>query len=76
MRTWVKVYNRQAKRTGASRLLRCRLPSQSPWLNAIEPKWVHGKRAVAEPARLLSLAEIMQRVCDYYNCQFTDPIAP
>jgi hypothetical protein len=25
----------------------------SPWLNAIEPKWVHGKRKVVEPDGLL-----------------------
>ena len=25
------------------------LPSKSPWLNNIEPKWVHGKRAIVEP---------------------------
>jgi hypothetical protein len=24
------------------------LPKQSPWLNAIKPKWVHGKRKVVE----------------------------
>ena len=27
------------------------LPKQSPWLNAIEPKWIHGKRKVTEPER-------------------------
>ena len=75
VRTWLKAYNRHAKRTGACRLILCRLPRKSPWLNAIEPKWVHGKRAVAEPARLLSLAEIMQRICDYYHCPLSDPIA-
>jgi hypothetical protein len=75
VRSWVKAYNRQAKQDGSCRLMLCRLPSKSPWLNAIEPKWIHGKRAVAEPARLLSLAEIMQRVCDYYHCLLTDPIA-
>jgi hypothetical protein len=26
----------------------CLLPKHSPWLNAIEPKWVHGKRKVVE----------------------------
>ena len=35
------------------RLLACRLPRKSPWLNPIEPKWVHGKRASVEPDRLL-----------------------
>ncbi len=45
------------------RLLICRLPVKSPWLNPIEFKWVHGKRAVVEPARLLSAHEVAERVC-------------
>jgi hypothetical protein len=44
-------------------------------LNPIEPKWVHGKRAITEPARVLSLAEIMQRVCPYFHCDLLEPIA-
>jgi hypothetical protein len=43
-------------------------------LNPIEPKWVHGKRAVAEPVRLLSTAELMQRVCAYYHCDLLEPL--
>ncbi len=27
--------------------------AKAPWLNPIEPKWVHGKRAVDEPGRTL-----------------------
>lgn len=34
----------------------------------IEPKWVHGKRAASEPARMLSADELEQRVCSYYGC--------
>lgn len=45
VRTWIQEHNRLVKREGGVRLLTCRLPSKSPWLNAIEPKWVHGKRA-------------------------------
>ena len=50
----------------------CRLPSKSPWLNPIEPKWVHGKRVVSEPVRTLSVAELMHRICAYYNCILED----
>ena len=32
----------------------------------LEPKWVHGKRAVSEPARMLDALE--QRVYIYYGC--------
>ena len=38
-------------------------------LNRIEPKWVHGKRAIVEPARLLTAQELKQRVCDYFECE-------
>ena len=35
------------------RILLCYLPTKSPWLNSIEPEWVHGKRQVLEPACVL-----------------------
>lgn len=50
------------------RILPCRLPSKSPWLNPIEPKWVHGKRAVMEPERVLPTQELAERVCAYDGC--------
>ena len=50
------------------RIVVCGLPVKSPWLNPIEPKWVHGKRAVSDPERLLSAAELEARVCTYYAC--------
>jgi hypothetical protein len=46
----------------------CRLPVKSPWLNPIEPKWVHGKRDVPEPDHLMSAAELEARVCTYDAC--------
>jgi DDE superfamily endonuclease len=72
---WIKAHNRKAKHEGGCRFIVCRLLSKSPWLNPIEPKWVHGKRAVVEPARVLSMAELIQRVCAYYQCELTAPIA-
>jgi hypothetical protein len=75
VREWLKAHNRHAKQAGGCRFIICRLPSKSPWLNPIEPKWVHGKRAVVEPARVLSRLELMQRVCASYQCELTDPIA-
>src|SRR4029453_16385661 len=73
---WVRRHNREVKRTGhGCRLLICRLPSRSPWLNPIEPKWVHGKRAVVEPARKLTGTELKQRLCQHYQCQLLQPLA-
>lgn len=69
VRTWIRTQNQHVKRTGEGvRIVPCRLPVKSPWLNPIEPKWVHGKRAVSEPDRLLSADELEARVCAYYDC--------
>lgn len=69
VRTWIRAHNRQVKRQGRGvRILACYLPSKSPWLNSIEPKWMHGKRAIVEPARVLSAAELAERVCARFNC--------
>jgi transposase len=69
VRAWIRAHNRTVKQTGKGvRILACYLPIKSPWLNAIEPKWVHGKRKVHEPERLLSATELIERVCAYYRC--------
>jgi len=69
VRTWIREHNQQVKQTGKGvRILPFRLPTKSPWLNPIEPKWVHGKQAVVEPARLLSASELAQRICAYFGC--------
>ena len=76
VRAWVRAHNRTAKAAGAGcRIIICRLPSRSPWLNPIEPKWVHGKRAVVEPDGKLAAAELKRRVCDYYSCGDLPPLA-
>lgn len=69
MRAWIRTHNRPVKRAGHGvRLLVCYLPVTSPWLNPIEPKWVHSKRAIVEPARLLTAQEVADRVCAYLGC--------
>lgn len=74
VRAWIKAHNRQAKQTGGVRILACYLPIKSPWLNAIEPKWAHGKKAIAEPERKLTAGETRERVCDYYGCHEFKPL--
>jgi transposase len=68
VRRWLRQHHQQVKRgaTGV-RLIVCHLPSKSPWLNPIEPTWVHGKRAVSEPDRLLNADELEARVHAYYG---------
>ena len=69
VRTWLRQHNRAVKQSGHGvRLLVCYLPTKSPWLNPIEPKWLAGKKRVAEPARLLSAAELEDRVCAAFGC--------
>ncbi len=72
--TWLREHNqtvRHLARTDQSgvRIIPCWLPTKSPWLNRIEPRWVHGKRAIVEPARFLTASELRQRVCDYFGCE-------
>ncbi len=68
---WIAGHNRAVKATGAGvRIVACLLPVKSPWLNLIEPKWVHGKQRVVEPARLLTAAEVETRV---YSALHADP---
>ena len=71
VRTWVREHNRQVKASGQGvRLVICALPIKSPWLNPIEPKWVHTKRQVVEPDRLLPARELAERVCDALGCPY------
>ena len=72
VRAWIKAHNRRAKAEGGVRIIACYLPVKAPWLNAIEPKWVHGKRAIIEPDRKLSGDEVIERVCRYYGCEQLD----
>ncbi len=69
VRTWIGRHNRAVKQgTARVRLVVCPLPSKSPWLNPIKPKWMHGKRRIVEPALLLTAAEIAEQVCDCFGC--------
>jgi hypothetical protein len=69
VRTWIRAHNHQVKRekTGV-RIVVCPLPVKSPWLNPLEPHWVHGKRGVVEPEGILPAWEVAERVCAYFQC--------
>jgi transposase len=76
VRAWLRDHNRQVKRRGTGvRIIACPLPSKSPWLNPIEPHWVHGKRRVLEPDRLLSAEELEGRVCATFAVPREDHLA-
>ncbi len=71
VRRWIGTHNREVKRSAEEagvRIITCLLPKKSPWLNAIEPKWIHGKRKVVEPDGLLGAYELADRVCAALGC--------
>jgi len=69
VRTWIREHNRTVRQQGQGvRIVPCYLPSKSPWLNRIEPHWMHGKRKIVEPARLLTAQELADRVCAHFGC--------
>ena len=72
VRQWIRSPKARVKRDRGVRILRCFLPVKSPWLNPIEPHWVHGKRAIVEPARTLSAEELIHRVCTYFECDYVE----
>ncbi len=71
MRAWIRAHNRHVKAPGrGGRLVVCPLPIKSPWRNPIEPKWVHTKRQVIAPDRLLPAQELAERVCEALACPY------
>ena len=69
VRGWISAHNRCVKASGHGvRIVPCLLPTKSPWLNAIEPQWIHGKRKVVETERLLGAYELAERVCKVFGC--------
>src|SRR4051812_39384713 len=49
-------------------------PVKSPWLNPIEPRWLHGKRAIVEPDGPLTAHELMDRVHQHFGCEPLEPL--
>jgi hypothetical protein len=69
---WIKEHNQKVKKGALEgvRIISCYLPTKSPWLNAMEPQWIHGKRkvVVVEADRLLGAHELADRVCAAFEC--------
>lgn len=74
VRKWIGAHNRKVKREGGCKIRVCYLPVKAPWLNPIEPMWLHGKRAIVEPERKLTGAEVKQRVHEHYHCEPQEPL--
>jgi len=73
VRQWIREHNRSVKENRQGiRLLPFLLPKKSPWLNPIEPMWIHAKRKVVEPEKKLTAVELVRRV----SAVFKQPILP
>ena len=69
VRSWIRQHNAQVKKENEGvRILPLLLPGHRPWLNPIEPKWIHGKRNVVETNGLLTAKQLTDRVSAYYGC--------
>ncbi len=76
VRAWIGAHNRAVKADrGGVRIVPCLLPTKSPWLNPIEPKWRHGKQQIVEPARLLTAHEVAERVCACFDCRHEEHLS-
>ena len=77
VRRWIDEHNRQVKQSKIRgvRIISCLLPTKSPWLNAIEPKWMHGKRRVMEADGLLTAHELAERVCEAFDCPYYEHLS-
>lgn len=68
VKEWVRQHNRQARQEERGvRLLTYLLPSKSPWLNPMEPIWLHAKRKVVEPDGDLSVKVLKERLCAHFQ---------
>jgi hypothetical protein len=77
VRRWIGKHNRALKKGEKEgvRIVTCLLPKKSPWLNPIEPKWIHGKRKVVEPNGVLGAHESAERVCAAFGCPHYEHLA-
>jgi transposase len=71
VKNWIREHNSAVKQENKGvRILPFFLPTKSPWLNPIEPRWTHGKRAVVEPNGLLTAKELAERICAHFRCSY------
>ena len=67
LKKWMRRYNRWARKHGRTRIVPYQLPTASPWLNPIEPHWLHCKRAVYAVDHIPTIEEIRHAVDDYFD---------
>lgn len=74
VRAGIRAHNLAVKHAPPGvRILRCQLSSKSPWLNPIEPKRLHAKRAVAAFDSLLCVQQLTDRIYAHFNLPTLPP---
>ena len=66
--SWIRAYNRRAKRKGLTRLIVCQLPTRSPWLMPLEPIFGWTKRQILGDRLFETVAEL-QAAVEHHFCQ-------
>ena len=74
VQTWIGRHDQTVKRTGRVRILVCRLPVKSPWLNPIEPHWLHSKRAIVELDRKSTSDQLTDRMHQHFRGKRLEPL--
>lgn len=69
LRKWIRSYNQAARQAGQPRLLTFLLPKKSPWLNPIEPRWIHAKRKSCQPDGELPASELKRRLAVHFDTE-------
>ena len=67
LKQWVHQHNQHVRQHRGVRLLTVLLPSKSPWLNPMEPIWLHTKRKIAEPEAQLSVKLLKERLSALFD---------
>jgi hypothetical protein len=71
LKQWIRRHNLRAKQQRDVRLITYKLPAKSPWLNGMEPRWVHAKRKVCEPEGELTPLELKRRLCTHFQVELS-----
>ena len=67
---WIRRHNRaQSDRSDGVRIVPYRLPTRSPWLNPIEPHWLHCKRAAYSVDTTPTPKELKRSVYRYFEAK-------
>jgi hypothetical protein len=65
--SWIRAYNRRAKKEDHTRLIVCQLPTRSPWLMPLEPIFGWTKHQVLGGRLFETVAQLQTAVERYFH---------